>query len=101
MEDEPLDEWAPRREQRRPARGERRATPLGDQQHGTHVVPDAPRGIQEWDGDQWVPVGVANDLAAAADETGKGPPRRWTDSALRVLGAQVEDQVGVAISEGI
>ncbi|MFF3786354.1 DUF6087 family protein [Streptomyces sp. NPDC001933] len=31
MEDEPFDEWAARREQRRPTPGERRATPLGEQ----------------------------------------------------------------------
>ncbi|WP_244902872.1 DUF6087 family protein [Streptomyces ambofaciens] len=47
MEDEPLDEWAVRRAQRRPAPGERRAVPLGEEtQRGTHVDPDVPRGIQ-------------------------------------------------------
>ncbi|MFJ1899522.1 MULTISPECIES: DUF6087 family protein [unclassified Streptomyces] len=66
--DEPLDEWAKRLEQRRPEPGERRAAPL-DPAHGAHVDPDAPRGIQEWDGHQWVPVGVAEDLAAATGET--------------------------------
>ncbi|AEM87045.1 DUF6087 family protein [Streptomyces violaceusniger] len=69
MDDESLEEWAARRDRRRPTRGERRITPLGDQpEQGSHVNPDAPRGIQEWDGHQWVPAGVADDLTAAVDE---------------------------------
>lgn len=72
MEDESLNAWAARRDQRRPKPGERRATPLGEQStHGAHVGPEAPRGIQEWDGHEWTPAGVAKDLPAAADETGK------------------------------
>lgn len=71
-ESEPLEEWAARREQRRPAPGERRATPLGDQpEQGAHVEPDAPRVIQQWDGHQWTPAGIAEDHAAAASETGQ------------------------------
>ncbi|MFD7136957.1 DUF6087 family protein [Streptomyces sp. NPDC059894] len=71
MDDEPLEEWAAHREQRRPVRGERRHAPLGDQpEQGAHVAPDAPRGIQEWDGNQWVPAGVAENLRTAAEETG-------------------------------
>jgi hypothetical protein len=72
MDDEPesFEEWAARREQRRPAPGERRAVPLGDgPQQGAHLDPDAPRGIQEWDGHQWTPAGVAENRATAADET--------------------------------
>ncbi|MEU3106192.1 DUF6087 family protein [Streptomyces griseoflavus] len=69
MEDEPLEEWAARREERRPKPGERHAVPLGEQPQGAHVDPDAPRCIQEWDGHQWAPAGVAEDRAAAADET--------------------------------
>ncbi|WP_328491292.1 DUF6087 family protein [Streptomyces zaomyceticus] len=70
MDDEPLEEWAERREQSRPVRGERRHFPLGDHTgHGSHVGPDAPRGLQEWDGHQWVPVGVADSLTAAAHVT--------------------------------
>ncbi|MGW4023069.1 DUF6087 family protein [Streptomyces sp. NPDC005009] len=68
MEDEPLEEWAARREVRRPATGERRAVPLGEQPQGAHVAPDAPRGIQEWDGHQWT-TRVAEDREATADET--------------------------------
>ncbi|MFE9414270.1 DUF6087 family protein [Streptomyces griseofuscus] len=72
MDDEPLAEWAECRELRRPARGERRATPLGDRpEHGAHVEPDAPRGIQEWDGHRWTAVGVAEDQDAAAAATGR------------------------------
>ncbi|MEU0109051.1 DUF6087 family protein [Streptomyces sp. NPDC006251] len=77
MEDEPLDDWAARREQRRPTPGERRAIPLGEQsERGSHVDPAAPRGVQEWDGHQWIPAGVAGDLAAAAGQTGKGAAPR-------------------------
>ncbi|GHJ39170.1 DUF6087 family protein [Streptomyces sp. TS71-3] len=71
MDEEPLEEWAARRDQHRPAIGERRAAPLdGQEEHGSHVAPDAPRGIQEWDGHQWVPVGIAEDFTAAAGEAG-------------------------------
>ena len=76
MDDEPLERWAERREERRPARGERRLAPLGDQEHGVHVDPDAPRGIQEWDGYQWIPVGVAEDYTTAAQETGQDAATR-------------------------
>ncbi|GGV57903.1 hypothetical protein GCM10010294_05000 [Streptomyces griseoloalbus] len=77
VEDEPLDDWAARREQRRPAPGERRVFPLGEQQEqGTHVDPEAPRGIQEWDGHQWAPVGVAENRAATADEAGQDTARQ-------------------------
>ncbi|MET9154414.1 DUF6087 family protein [Streptomyces griseoflavus] len=69
MEDEPLEEWAARREERRPRPGERHAVPLGEQPQGAHVDPDAPRCIREWAGHQWDPAGVAEDRAAAADET--------------------------------
>ncbi|MEH0419441.1 DUF6087 family protein [Streptomyces sp. B21-083] len=72
MDDEPLEEWAARREERRPVPGERRATPLGEEpDQGAHVAPDAPRGVQEWDGHQWTPAGVAADFQAAASETGE------------------------------
>jgi hypothetical protein len=77
MDDEPLERWAERREERRPARGERRLAPLGDQtEQGTHVDPHAPRGIQEWDGHHWVPVGVAEDFTTAAQETGEDAAAR-------------------------
>ncbi|MGW4027582.1 DUF6087 family protein, partial [Streptomyces sp. NPDC005009] len=77
VEDESLEEWVARREQHRPAPGERRAVPLGEQpEQGTHVAPDTPRGIQEWNGHQWVPTGIAEDRTAATDETGQDTTRR-------------------------
>ncbi|MEU4152595.1 DUF6087 family protein [Streptomyces sp. NPDC026659] len=69
---EPLEQWAERRAARRPRQGERRPISLGDEpQHGVHVHPDAPRGIEEWDGQDWVPSGTATNLAAAAAATGE------------------------------
>ncbi|MFI0990488.1 DUF6087 family protein [Streptomyces exfoliatus] len=69
-DDRPLGEWAEDREQRRPVRGERRHVPLGDETgQGAHLAQDAPRGLQEWDGHQWVPIGIAENLTAAAQET--------------------------------
>ncbi|MFD8914081.1 DUF6087 family protein [Streptomyces sp. NPDC059575] len=74
---EPLEQWAERRSARRPKPGERRPAPLGDEpHHGAHVHPDAPRGVEEWDGQDWVPCGTSADFAAAATETG-------TDAAAR------------------
>ncbi|MFB7739951.1 DUF6087 family protein [Streptomyces sp. NPDC056112] len=87
MEDEPLEEWAAGREQRRPTSGERRATPLGDQPgRGAHVTPDVPRGIQEWDGHQWTPAGVAEDFQAAASETGGDAASRAEQVPLPTFG---------------
>lgn len=71
MDDEPLDDWAARREARRPTPGDRKAVPLGDgPERGAHVCPDAPRGMLEWDGHRWVPSGVADDRTTAVQETG-------------------------------
>ncbi|MFF8612666.1 DUF6087 family protein [Streptomyces sp. NPDC015350] len=71
MNDDPLDEWAARRDAHRPAPGARRAVPLGEgPARGGHVDPAATRGMLEWDGHQWVPSGVAEDHAAALEETG-------------------------------
>ncbi|MFJ9416664.1 DUF6087 family protein [Streptomyces sp. NPDC101227] len=67
MNEEPLEEWARRREERRAlSKGKLRAVPLTEGPHrGAHVEPEAPRVIQEWDGTQWVTVGLVGDLAAA------------------------------------
>ncbi|WP_031008939.1 DUF6087 family protein [Streptomyces sp. NRRL F-5727] len=67
QDDEPLEEWARRRDARQAAsKGRRRAVPLGDRPHrGAHVDPDAPRAIEEWTGTEWMVVGVVEDLAAA------------------------------------
>ncbi|WP_435244288.1 DUF6087 family protein [Streptomyces sioyaensis] len=67
MDEEPLEEWARRREERRAhSKGKLRAVPLTKGSHrGAHIEPDAPRLIEEWDGTQWVAVGLVDDLAAA------------------------------------
>ncbi|MFD9793452.1 DUF6087 family protein [Streptomyces sp. NPDC059070] len=67
MHEEPLEEWARRREERRArSAGKLRAIPLTRGPHqGAHIEPDTPRVIQEWNGSEWVAVGVAEDLAAA------------------------------------
>lgn len=71
MDEQPLEEWAARRDQRHPRTGEGRATPLGDLPHqGAHVDPDAPRGMQVWNGHGWLPEGIAADRTAAGERTG-------------------------------
>ncbi|MFF4520496.1 DUF6087 family protein [Streptomyces bluensis] len=67
MDEEPLEDWARRREERRAqSKGKLRAVPLAAGPHcGAHVEPDAPRVIEEWNGTVWMTVGVADDLAAA------------------------------------
>ncbi|MFQ6142398.1 DUF6087 family protein [Streptomyces seoulensis] len=87
MNDDPLEDWADRRNKRRPTPGERRATPLGDHpERAAHVEPGVPRGIQEWDGHEWTPSGVAEDLATAASETGQDAPARAERVTLPVFG---------------
>ncbi|MFI1201675.1 DUF6087 family protein [Streptomyces sp. NPDC020883] len=67
MHEEPLEEWARRREGRRNAsKGKLRAVPLtSGPNRGAHVEPDAPRVIQEWNGAEWETVCIVDDLAAA------------------------------------
>ncbi|RLU79985.1 hypothetical protein CTZ27_35745 [Streptomyces griseocarneus] len=67
MREEPLEDWARRREERRAqSMGKLRAVPLTSDPHrGAHVEPTAPRVIQEWTGSEWATVGVVPDLAAA------------------------------------
>ncbi|WP_330280491.1 MULTISPECIES: DUF6087 family protein [unclassified Streptomyces] len=66
-EQESLEDWARRREERQNAsKGKRRAVPLTEGPHrGQHVAPDAPRVIQEWDGTEWETVSLVSDLAEA------------------------------------
>ena len=65
-DDEPLEEWAARRDKRLRPVGERKAVPLGGgRRRGAHIDPDAPRLIIEWDGHAWEPVTVVDDYAAA------------------------------------
>ncbi|MET9373954.1 DUF6087 family protein [Streptomyces sp. NPDC002992] len=65
--EEPLADWARRREERlAERRGRRRAVPLVDGPlRGSHVAPSAPRAILEYDGLAWVPVTVVANLAEA------------------------------------
>ncbi|MBC3843481.1 hypothetical protein GXW82_34580 [Streptacidiphilus sp. 4-A2] len=45
MDDEPLEQWAQRRDARRRPVGQRKAVPLGDgRPRGAHLDPDVPRG---------------------------------------------------------
>jgi hypothetical protein len=64
MDDEPLSEWADRRDAKI---GRLRAIPLfpGGSLQGSHLYPDAPRVIQRWNGHAWEPHGFAADLAEA------------------------------------
>ncbi|WP_030732173.1 DUF6087 family protein [Streptomyces sp. NRRL S-237] len=65
-EEEPLDQWAARRQGRLRKPGEKKAVTLGPgPQRAAHLNPAAPRLILEWDGFQWVPVTVVDDYAAA------------------------------------
>ncbi|MFJ2903047.1 DUF6087 family protein [Streptomyces sp. NPDC087212] len=80
MDDEPLSEWAKRRDAKV---GRLRAVHLtageGDPR-GFHVNPDAPRIIQRWNGHLWEPYAFASDLAEAkrvlyaTDETEAADP---------------------------
>jgi hypothetical protein len=64
MNDEPLSEWAERRDARI---GRLRAVPLvsGDGPSGSHLNPDAPRAVQRWNGHTWEPYGLASNLTEA------------------------------------
>lgn len=64
MDDEPLSDWAERRDEKI---GRLRAVPLvsGDGPKGSHLNPTAPRAIQRWNGYAWEPHGFATDLAEA------------------------------------
>lgn len=61
MDDEPLSDWAERREQR--LSGRFRVVILGSGAQGSHVNPDVPRLISRWNGYEWEPVTVAANLA--------------------------------------
>ncbi|MFJ1590920.1 DUF6087 family protein [Kitasatospora albolonga] len=63
MDDEPLSDWAKRRDAKI---GRLRAVPLvsGDGPKGSHLNPAAPRAIQRWNGYAWEPHGTAADLTA-------------------------------------
>ncbi|MBZ9638197.1 DUF6087 family protein [Streptomyces sp. PSKA30] len=64
MDDEPLKDWAERRDAKI---GRLRAVPVvsGDGPREAHLNPDAPRAIERWNGYVWEPHGFAADLAEA------------------------------------
>ncbi|MER7684537.1 DUF6087 family protein [Streptomyces sp. NPDC097610] len=64
MDDEPLSEWAERRDAKI---GRLRAVPIvsGDTLGGSHLKPAAPRAIERWNGHAWEPHGFARNLAEA------------------------------------
>ncbi|MFF3380825.1 DUF6087 family protein [Streptomyces sp. NPDC002680] len=74
---EPLEEWAARRDRRRAAEreitGARRVIPLAEGARAAHVTPDAPRLLLEWDGAAWTTVGVAQNSDDAREFLGHYP----------------------------
>ncbi|MFC8428535.1 DUF6087 family protein [Streptomyces sp. NPDC057253] len=64
MDDEPLSEWAERRDAKI---GQLRAVPIysGEGPRGSHLRPDAPRAIERWNGHVWEAHGFAENLAEA------------------------------------
>ncbi|WP_089105190.1 DUF6087 family protein [Streptomyces hyaluromycini] len=64
MDDEPLKDWAERRDAKI---GRLRAVPVvpGDGPRASHLNPDAPRAIERWNGHVWEPYGFAANLAEA------------------------------------
>lgn len=86
MDEQPLRKRAAWRHQRRPVQGEKRAVPLSDQtEQGAQIDPQAPLGLSEWDSTQCVPAGAAEDLPAAAAQTGRTP-----STALLLLRAPLD-----------
>ncbi|MCK8435700.1 hypothetical protein G3I77_22595 [Streptomyces sp. D2-8] len=64
MDDEPLKDWAERRDAKI---GRLRAVPVvsGDGPRASHLRPEAPRAIERWNGHAWEPHGFAANLAEA------------------------------------
>ncbi|MFI6935557.1 DUF6087 family protein [Streptomyces sp. NPDC050287] len=64
MDDEPLKDWAERRDSKI---GRLRAVPVvsGDGPKASHLNPDAPRAIERWNGHTWEPYGFVANLAEA------------------------------------
>ncbi|MFD9223400.1 DUF6087 family protein [Streptomyces sp. NPDC060064] len=96
MDEEPLEEWAHRREERlAQSKGKLRAVPLTSGSHrAQHVEPHAPRVIQEWDGIGWVCRWVSSTIwlrhrprSIRFGPSGRLPPsgavRRWGEAGAR------------------
>jgi Family of unknown function (DUF6087) len=64
MDDEPLSEWATRRDEQRAGRFRVEVLAPGGP-HAAHVHPESPRLVSRWNGYEWEAVTVATDLADA------------------------------------
>jgi hypothetical protein len=62
--DEPLDQWAAKREARLRPVGVLKAVVIGHQDAAAHRYPGLPRVILRWDGYAWAPEAIADDYAA-------------------------------------
>ncbi|MDT0413136.1 MULTISPECIES: DUF6087 family protein [Streptomyces] len=86
-EEEPLAEWAARRDERV---GRLRVVPLyeGRRARGAHVRPGEPRVVERWSGCAWEAFAVTRDLAEALrlvrpGEEPPGPAERCSGSWVR------------------
>lgn len=70
--EEPLHQWAERRDQRLRPVGSQRVVTLT----AAHVDPRAPRVLQEWDGHNWTPVALTDEPPTNPTVTGSGRHRR-------------------------
>lgn len=64
-EDEPLEQWAARREERRRPVGRLKAVTIGHADAPAHRHQHLPRLVSGWDGYPWVPETIAENFAAA------------------------------------
>ncbi|MET8627432.1 DUF6087 family protein [Kitasatospora sp. NPDC004669] len=64
-EDEPLETWAARREERLRPVGRLKAAIIGHEDAPSHLHQHLPRLVSRWDGYQWVPEAIADNYAAA------------------------------------
>ncbi|MEV2197205.1 DUF6087 family protein [Streptomyces phaeochromogenes] len=77
MDDEPLKDWAERRDAKI---GRLRAVPVVPVEgpKGAHLQPDAPRVVERWNGNAWEPHALAANLvetkAILYPEASKPPP---------------------------
>lgn len=65
QDDEPLEQWAAKREKRLRPVGQLKAVIIGHESAAAHLHPQLPRMLFSWDGYQWVSEGIAEDYAAA------------------------------------
>ncbi|MER7852224.1 DUF6087 family protein [Streptomyces bacillaris] len=89
MDDEPLAEWAKRRDERI---GRLRAVPLvsGDGPKASRLNPDCPRAIQRWNDYTWEPHSTAASLAepsASSTRATRGRRRHRSPSRCGRAGA--------------